>query len=874
MSAPGQPAGNAFPLFSLRLSRVLPLGVAAMLAVVMVFGLIAYIAISDTRDRVKGLAQYDYGLLIAAQEMKISLSAMTISALDFMAAPEPTTRERVLKRVADFNHHLARYRDTARSQPKHAAHAAKVAELFKHYESATLALLERRTEAENLLAGIYRDVKRVNQQIDAELLGQNAWRYGGIEARQLARELESDSAQILSHLSEYLRTQSVVARESIHRDIASFHANWSGLARLRPALERRQMLNDIRTRFGANIKNIEMLLELDVVTRAQRSEKASLRRALTELLDESVQLLAVRSLDTATTGMWYTRNQVTLFAGVLALVLLVMLAAAVWYARRNVVLPVRKLHGSLSRVQDTGDLAVRVEAEGAPEVREIAAQINDVLQQLNATTVSKLELEASQKHLQREIAERRIAQEALHESNLKLSELVVQDELTGLPNRRGLADGITQSIARAKRTRTRFAVLFVDLDHFKEVNDTKGHDVGDDLLLAVAIRLRQCVREDDIVARMGGDEFVVLMTEIDLREDAAILAQKILNEAAHPVSVENFDLFWQASIGISTYPDDGHDATSLLKAADSALYRAKEEGRNRFHYYSEDLTINATRRVEVADELRRALEHGDFLLQYQPQRSVADGSLVGVEALLRWKHPRWGMVPPDEFIPIAEATGLIVPIGEWVVREACRQARVWAAVGRPLRVSVNLSVRELSATTILETVRSSLAGLDTGLIEIEITESLIMRNLDASLLVLRQLRSTGVSVAMDDFGMGYSSLSRIKHLPLNRIKIDKSFVRSIGEGEEGAALARALIALAHALRLQVIAEGVENIEQLEFLRAERCGEYQGFFGGRPMAADDIERLMAAAPEPTKMARGGAAPLFTVVPTLYDREPGA
>ena len=302
-----------------------------------------------------------------------------------------------------------------------------------------------------------------------------------------------------------------------------------------------------------------------------------------------------------------------------------------------------------------------------------------MLHQLNATTVSKQKLEVSQKQLEQEITERRTAQNALNYSDLKLSSLAVHDELTGLPNRRGLGEDVAQAISLAKRVKSRFVVLFVDLDHFKEVNDTKGHDVRDALLLEVAERLRQSVRAEDIVARMGGNEFVVLMPEIALREDAAILARKILDDAAAPVAAGEFELFWQASIGISTFLDDGHDAIALLKAADSALYRAKEVGRNCFHYYSEDLTINAVRRVEISDELRRALDNNLLFLLYQPQRSIEDGAVVGVEALLRWKHPRWGMVSPDEFIPIAEATGLIVPIGEWVMREACAQARAWAA---------------------------------------------------------------------------------------------------------------------------------------------------------------------------------------------------
>ena len=853
-------------IFPLRLSQVIPLGVAALLVVVVAFGLIAYHAISGTRDRVHSLAQYDYDMMVSTLELKVSVSAMAISTQDFLAGPSPERRERVMQRIADFNEYLTKYRAAAQGHTKYVRHAAKVGDVFRQYEASLFKLFDRRSESEQSMARVYEHFKVVNERVSAEFSNRIDLRAPDYHDRlRLAKQLEADNAQILSYLSEFLRTQNGSARESIYREIASFNATVTALERFRYAPEQRQLLASIKTQFGEGVRSVQALLEIEAATKIQRAEEASLRKTLDDLLDESVQFLAVRSVDNATSGILRTLNQVTLFSAVLAVVLLLILAAAVIYARRSVVLPVRRLHAALEAVQDTGNLDVRVESRGAPEVREIGGQINRMLQQLNTTTVSKLALEASQKQLQREITERRSAQDALHASNLKLSDLVVRDELTGLPNRRGLSDAIAQLIMQARRMRSRFGVLFVDLDHFKEVNDTKGHDVGDDLLLGVAKRLRECVAEGDIVARMGGDEFVVLMTDMAFREDAAILAQKILNEAQTPVVTGNFELFWQASIGISTYPDDGRDPMSLLKAADSALYRAKEEGRNRFHYYSEDLTTAATRRVEVADELRRALDNGDFYLQYQPQRSIATGKLVGVEALLRWKHPRWGMVLPDEFIPVAEATGLIVPIGEWVLREACRQAREWASAGRPLRMAVNLSVRELSANTIVDTVRANLAGLDAGLLEVEITESLIMRNLDASILVLRQLRSAGVSVAMDDFGMGYSSLSRIKHLPLNRLKIDKSFVASLKDGEDGAALARALIALAHALRLEVIAEGVENPHQLDFLRAERCGEYQGYWGGRPMLAEGIWRLM----EPERAQRASGSPALMVVSGKQD-----
>lgn len=857
---------------SFRLTRVLAAGVIALLTLVVIFGVVATLAISDARNRVQGMEQRDQTMLIAALEMQVGLRGMEITTLEFLAAPSPAMREKLLRQGTEFRHQVDRFRNAAQGDAQQNGYAEKTAALFARYESESLTIIDRRIAIEKQLVAIQENLKSLTQRIKTDLIDNADLRNPSWpEKQRLVAQVEMDVDRLRANLAEFLRAQYPRAREAIYREIAAFNVSLNSLEKTRIWLEVRPVINEIRSEFGAGVRDLQTLLERYAALQEQIAAKAGARNALDMQLDERVQLLAVRTVAVAKEGILRALNYVFWFAVALTMVLLLVVAMAVLYARAGVVAPVRKLHAALETVHNTGKLDMQVETGGALEVREIGAHVNQMLRQLNATTVSKQELEASEKKLEWEIIERRTAQIALDKFNVKLSELAMHDDLTGLPNRRGLIEAITQTVARAKRAKSRFAVLFVDLDHFKEVNDTKGHDVGDALLREVAKRLRQSVRGEDIVARMGGDEFVVLLPEIAEREDAAILARKILNESVTPVMAGGFALFWQASIGISTFPDDGRDAITLLKAADSALYRAKDEGRNCLHYYSEDLTQSAERRVEIANELRSALENGHFFLHYQPQRSIANGKLAGVEALLRWKHPVWGMMRPDEFIPIAEDTGLIVPIGQWVLREACAQARAWVAAGHPLRMAVNLSVRELASDTIVGTVRDCLAGLNPQWLEFEVTESLVMKNLDASVAALQQLRALGVTISMDDFGTGYSSLSRISRLPLTRLKIDKSFVHSIGGSESGEELARAVIALGRALGLQVIAEGVESSQQLEFLRAEQCGESQGYFGGRPMPAAIITRLLAREALMASAINTGASAANDEAPAPQDAE---
>lgn len=423
------------------------------------------------------------------------------------------------------------------------------------------------------------------------------------------------------------------------------------------------------------------------------------------------------------------------------------------------------------------------------------------------------------------------------------------DALNGLPNRMLLMDRIQQGIAQARRDGGSLFLLFVDLDHFKLINDSQGHHAGDRLLLEVATRLRHCIREQDTVARLGGDEFVVLLTE--QHDEAEILGvlQRLLEEVARPWVDGEAEYRIGCSIGISCFPRDGEDAETLLRCADTAMYQAKESGRHTFHFYTPELNRSVSDRLALASSLHRALERRELRVHYQPRLDLTSGRIIGAEALVRWQHPEQGLIPPDRFIPVAEETGLIVPIGRGVLVEACRQNKAWQTAGLPtLCVSVNLSPIQFRRADLVQEVADILAlsGLKPEHLELDVTESFVMHDAERIDATMRELKRLGVAISVDDFGTGYSSLSYLKRFPVDRLKVDRSFVRDIHQDPDDAAIVRAIITLGHALGLKVVAEGVETLEHQAFLKRHGCDEVQGYLYSRPVSADEFEALLRKA----------------------------
>lgn len=421
------------------------------------------------------------------------------------------------------------------------------------------------------------------------------------------------------------------------------------------------------------------------------------------------------------------------------------------------------------------------------------------------------------------------------------------DLLTGLPNRILFKDRLSLAMAQAKRNDEMLAVMLLDLDRFKVVNDTLGHVVGDELLLSVGARLRGCVREGDTLARLGGDEFTLLLPQVGGGEDATKIAQKIIAALERPFYIDNHELFVSVSIGISLFPNDGETIDGLVKNADIAMYHTKSRGKNNYQFYSQSMNASFSERLSLENSMRKALERDEFRVFYQPQLNIRTGRIVGMEALIRWQHPSRGLLPPSDFIPLAEETGLIVPIGEWAMRTACIQTKAWLNAGiPPVRLAVNLSAQQIEQSHFVEKIMQALheTSLDFGLLELEITESMIMQDVENTIVKLRKLSMAGVKISIDDFGTGYSSLSYLKKFPIHTLKIDQSFVRDLTKDLSGdTSIVTAIIAMAKGLKLNIIAEGVETEKQLELLQAMDCDEMQGFLFSWPLSSDEATKLL-------------------------------
>lgn len=527
-----------------------------------------------------------------------------------------------------------------------------------------------------------------------------------------------------------------------------------------------------------------------------------------------------------------TYRRVAWHALAISLVMLVCMAIAhvvLTRLQRYVTAPLHALAHTAEAISHKGDFSLRADVDPSADLGLLARAFNTMLERI----------EKRERELQCEIDERKRVE-------VKLDRLAHFDSVTGLHNRYFFHDRLTAAVAQAQRSNQRTTVMFLDLDNFKAVNDTLGHDVGDELLRVVAQRLTQAVRFGDTVARIGGDEFAIILENVADLRTGEVVAQKCIDVLADVVRINDNEIYVSASIGISSCPDDTVDIHALLKFSDTAMYYAKNAGKNTYRVFHASMQGEAQKRFAMNGNLRRALEREEFVLQYQPQVDLVTGRIFGVEALVRWAHPDLGIISPLEFVPVAEETGLIVPIGAWILKTACAQLKAWHDEGRTdLRMAVNLSARQLTedgfVATVQDIVRST--GVNPHMLELELTESMLMDVGETFIAKLVALRAIGIMLAIDDFGTGYSSMAYLKRFPINTIKVDRSFVRDLPNNEQDKAITNAIISMAHSLRMRVVAEGIETGTQESLLAASGCDSGQGYFYSRPVDAEHVGALV-------------------------------
>ncbi len=521
-----------------------------------------------------------------------------------------------------------------------------------------------------------------------------------------------------------------------------------------------------------------------------------------------------------------------------------------WLLHIVIIKRLELLDKNVSEISKDPTLTQRLSIKGNDEIVSLANQINSMMDIIE-TSKNKLEyrvkertqeLQQTNLQLQQEIAERKTIEKDLTTHKEHLVRVAHYDSLTNLPNRFFFNEMLTKTLSYAKRKKNKFAILYIDLDSFKTINDALGHLVGDVVLKEISSRFLKLLRADDILARLGGDEFVILLHDIDQANFATTISERILQICSQPIKVDNNEFVLTCSIGISIYPEDGDSLENLLKNADMAMYKAKQAGGSVYQYYSKEMELDAHERIKLDASLRKAINNNEFTLYYQPKLQLSDGTIMGVEALIRWENPVLGLISPEKFIPIAEETGLIIPIGEWVLREACKTNKLWQEQGyKPITVAVNLSAKQFRHSNIAQMISKILVEtkLDPKYLELEITETAIMDNVNMAVETLHRIEEMGVNISIDDFGTGYTSISYLKQFPVSTIKIDQSFIKELPNSQDDASITNAVIALAHSLGITVVAEGVETPQQLQFLIDHHCDMVQGYYFSHPLSGDAI-----------------------------------
>ncbi len=512
--------------------------------------------------------------------------------------------------------------------------------------------------------------------------------------------------------------------------------------------------------------------------------------------------------------------------------------------------PLLRLSAIARQISAEKNYSLRVIGEGNDELGHLIIDFNRMLDEIqlrdNKLKYHRMQLEERvamrTKELEESNSQLALSKKSAETIAKRMEYHAHHDDLTGLPNRTLLNDRINSELAHARRQQSMMGLLFLDLDRFKIINDSLGHAVGDQLLRVISRRLKNCVREEDTVARLGGDEFLILLPRISSSSDAGRVGRKIIDTLVEPISCNGNELSITTSIGISIYPFDSTDGDTLIKNADISMYRAKELGRNKIVYYTAEMNAGSRKKLALETNLRKAVDKGELMLHYQPKINTADNTVVGVEALLRWNHPTMGAISPAEFIPVAEDSGLIIPIGKWVIETAFKQLRQWHDAGHDqLTMAVNISSAQMSRSGLVKIISDALsdAGIEPGKVELEVTENVAMQDINSAITTLEKLKNTGINIAMDDFGTGYSSLGYLHKLPIDIVKIDQSFVRDIPDSKEGILIAQAIIAMAQSLNLSLVVEGIENVKQLNYFKQQGCDVMQGFLFSKPVEADEI-----------------------------------